>query len=264
MARINVDDELHAEKGFKRLVRKLGDEDRAVGMLYRFWRIAQDYWGDEMALMPREEFDAEGFDPILECGLAETRETGVYAKGAEGRFAWYLQKCRASKAGVRARMANRRESAGKPLCGAADEPAEPARSTDDTPSDNPTSSSTVTVTVTDNKRVIRASALPPLAEIWNQHCGTLPKIRGCGGTRRRQAEARWREKPDAEYWAEVIGRINRSPFCRGTNNRGWRANFDFLCRPETQHKVLEGQYDDGGGNGAYRGIAELLGEEGPP
>ena len=30
----------------------------------------------------------------------------------------------------------------------------------------------------------------------------------------------------------------------GKNERGWKANFDFLMRPDTQYKVLEGQYDN--------------------
>jgi hypothetical protein len=88
-----------------------------------------------------------------------------------------------------------------------------------------------------------APALPPLAKIWNDHRGTLPEVKGCSGTRRRQAEARWRDNPSTEYWAEIVSRIARSPFCSGDNERGWRASFDFLIRPETQHKVQEGRYD---------------------
>lgn len=93
---------------------------------------------------------------------------------------------------------------------------------------------------------LRASSpggLPRLAVIWNGLRGNLPEVRGVSGTRRKHAEARWREKPDANYWAEVIDRIQKSPFCTGSNDRGWRADFDFLIRPETRHKVLEGKYD---------------------
>lgn len=103
MARISIDDELHADHRFKRLVRKLGDEDKAVGLLYRFWRIAQDYWGDEMSLIPTGIFEAEEFQILNEVGLAEKEVDGFYASGSEERFGWYLQRCRASKAGVEAR-----------------------------------------------------------------------------------------------------------------------------------------------------------------
>lgn len=103
MARVSVDDELHADHRFKRLVRKLGDEDKAIGLLYRFWRIAQDYWGDEMALIPTDIFEAEDFQILHEVGLAEKEVGGFYASGSEEKFNWYLQRCRASKAGVEAR-----------------------------------------------------------------------------------------------------------------------------------------------------------------
>lgn len=103
MARINFEDDLESDYRFKRLVRIVGDEDKAFGILYRFWKIAQKFWGDDMSLMPESEFNLEGFTPVLEAGLAEVRSNGIYAKGSEERFAWYLQKCRASKLGVAAR-----------------------------------------------------------------------------------------------------------------------------------------------------------------
>lgn len=88
-----------------------------------------------------------------------------------------------------------------------------------------------------------APALPRLGQIWNAHRGTLPELKACGSTRRRHADARWRDHPDESYWIDIVTRLAGSPFCRGENQRGWRADFDFLIRPETQHKVLEGKYD---------------------
>lgn len=83
----------------------------------------------------------------------------------------------------------------------------------------------------------------PLVEIWNQHRGSLAAVRGASATRLKHAESRWSENPSTEYWAEIVTRIARSPFCQGNNDRGWKADFDFLIRPDTQHKVLEGKYD---------------------
>lgn len=89
----------------------------------------------------------------------------------------------------------------------------------------------------------RANALPPLAQIWNEHSGTLAKVTGVSTERRRKAEARWREKPEEDYWAQVVQKLTQSAFCTGDNQRGWRANFDFLIKPDTHLRVLEGQYD---------------------
>lgn len=114
MARVNTEDGLTADYRFRKLTRLLGNEDTACGMLNRFWRIAQDFWGQEMTLMPWDIFEGEGFQPILECGLAEKRDDGIYAKGAEEHFAWYLQKCQASKKGVETRKKNREANPGQP------------------------------------------------------------------------------------------------------------------------------------------------------
>lgn len=104
--------------------------------------------------------------------------------------------------------------------------------------------------------------LPTLARIWNELADpSMPRVQGCGPTRRRQAQQRMRDG-DETYWKEVIERINRSPFCKGSNPRGWTANFDFLIRPETQYKVREGQYDSKEGKKSVdpRYIAEKIWE----
>lgn len=43
---------------------------------------------------------------------------------------------------------------------------------------------------------------------------------------------------------EAIWAIPRSPFLRGENDRGWRANFDFLLQPSSFTKISEGAYDE--------------------
>lgn len=41
---------------------------------------------------------------------------------------------------------------------------------------------------------------------------------------------------------EAISAIECTPFCRGENDRGWRANFDFLLQPSSFTKLIEGTY----------------------
>jgi hypothetical protein len=83
----------------------------------------------------------------------------------------------------------------------------------------------------------------PLVEVWNEHRGTLPRAVSCEGSRKKHADARWKARPDRRFWAEIIERIAGSPFCCGESERGWRADFDFLVKPDTVAKVLEGKYD---------------------
>ena len=84
-----------------------------------------------------------------------------------------------------------------------------------------------------------------LAEAWNTYCGELPKCIELGGTRRRHAHQRLNDRP-LEQWVEVIDRMAGSSFCNGENDRGWVATFDWLIRPDTAAKVLEGKYDNRG------------------
>ena len=106
MARLNIEDTIDADPRFRRLVRLLnGNDNEALGLLIRFWRLAQKYWGEGEHLVPEEEFRLDGFEPILKSGLAEKRSGGIYARGSEERFAWYRQRKEAS---VRGGEANKR------------------------------------------------------------------------------------------------------------------------------------------------------------
>lgn len=78
-----------------------------------------------------------------------------------------------------------------------------------------------------------------LAEIWNQHRGTLPEVRSMSSHRMRKVLARVGEESSREVWATVVQRIAASPFHTGKNDRGWIANFDWLLKPDTREKVLE-------------------------
>lgn len=43
---------------------------------------------------------------------------------------------------------------------------------------------------------------------------------------------------------EAIDRVGRSSFCHGDNDRGWKADFDFICQPSSFLSILEGKYDN--------------------
>jgi ribosomal protein L19E len=100
---------------------------------------------------------------------------------------------------------------------------------------------------------VSGSKLPPLAEIWNAEIRKpLAGVKSASKARRRMAEARWAENPQPEFWVEVIHRLNRSSFCRGENSRGWKADFDFLIKPDSASRILEGKYDDRGASNSPR------------
>lgn len=83
-----------------------------------------------------------------------------------------------------------------------------------------------------------------LQQLWNENAHpALPRWEHMPSSREKKAKARVKERP-LELWRDVIRRISASGFCRGETDRGWKASPDWLLRPDTAAKVLEGQYDD--------------------
>ena len=86
--------------------------------------------------------------------------------------------------------------------------------------------------------------LPRLAEIWNENCGGLPRVKKTNASRNKKAQAKLREEPNEQYWIDIVKRMARSEFINGKNDRSWRATFDFILQSDAHLKVFEGKYDN--------------------
>ncbi len=85
---------------------------------------------------------------------------------------------------------------------------------------------------------------PRLFELWNQECKSLPKVLEMTPKRKDKERLRIGER-DPNAWRAVFRRIEKSSFCRGQNERGWKATYDWAMEnAENSVKVLEGKYDD--------------------
>lgn len=108
--------------------------------------------------------------------------------------------------------------------------------------------------------LIPKSRVEDFVELWNTR--TLPPIARCReltSSRRRHVKARITERPLSE-WADIFERIQRSAFCRGENDRGWRASFDWVSgSPDVAVKVLEGKYDDRKNGAPVKANPRILG-----
>lgn len=60
--------------------------------------------------------------------------------------------------------------------------------------------------------------------------------------RRRKLATRIKQNTIQDF-TEAIASIERSPFLRGENDRGWRADFDWMLEPKNFTKLTEGTYD---------------------
>ena len=88
-----------------------------------------------------------------------------------------------------------------------------------------------------------APAPPELLRIWNENRGGMLPARVIEGPRAESARARLKEQPDLTVWTGAIRRAAVSPFCTGAGPRSWIAGIDWLLRPGTLGKILEGTFD---------------------
>jgi len=95
MARINIEDELFTDRRWIRLVLKVGDDRKALGLITSAWILAQKHWLKDRCV-PEKCWEKD-LDVLIEVELASKRQDGtVYVKGSKKAFAWLE---RNSKAG---------------------------------------------------------------------------------------------------------------------------------------------------------------------
>lgn len=83
-----------------------------------------------------------------------------------------------------------------------------------------------------------------MMETW--HHWQLPKVKVLHPQRKEKLAKLFREQMESDpvKWEDYCEKIFSSPFLRGNNNRGWRADFDWALKLVNYAKVMEGKYDD--------------------
>lgn len=85
-----------------------------------------------------------------------------------------------------------------------------------------------------------------LLDLWEKTAKPLglPIPKGMTPKRLGKARARLKEHPERPFWDDVMARVQKSKFLQGDNQRGWKADFDFIIEnPENCLKIVEGKYD---------------------
>jgi uncharacterized protein YdaU (DUF1376 family) len=75
----------------------------------------------------------------------------------------------------------------------------------------------------------------------------LPAAAALSKPRKAAIRKRLEEHGGMEAWDRALDSIRYSPHCRGENNRGWRANLDFIIQASSFIKLIEGVYGRDGG-----------------
>lgn len=250
--RVNIEDSLFKDPQgrFTRLCIAVGDEVKALGWVVTAWRVAQQYWCPEKRPVPVDLWEKAGLPrALIDCGLAREVEGGIYVSGSEEQFKWYFQCVEAGKKGGRKKGGRPKATGNRPVPVATGRQPEAAGANLLPPSSSSRKENTHT-----SPPAQPASAGPraqlkvrgeDLAAIWNSHCGPgLPKVElPISDARKRKAEVRLRLKSDLAYWEAVVKRAAKTAFCLGDGDRGWRANFDWIIKPDSASKLMAGQYD---------------------
>lgn len=81
-------------------------------------------------------------------------------------------------------------------------------------------------------------------EGWNSLAGHtgLPAIAKRTEARTKTIRRMARDYP-VDDWVKVFAKIEQSPFLTGANDRGWKADLDFVLTERNFVKILEGKYD---------------------
>jgi hypothetical protein len=78
---------------------------------------------------------------------------------------------------------------------------------------------------------------------FNQVVSRLPKVTALTPKRRNTIKQRIKEH-GREAVSVCFFKTGKSDFLCGVNDRGWKASFDWIMKPENLVKILEGNYDN--------------------
>ncbi len=88
-----------------------------------------------------------------------------------------------------------------------------------------------------------------VVDLYHEICKSYPKLRGISENRRKAITARCKIYR-IEDFRIVFQNAENSRFLKGSNDRNWSANFDWMMKDTNFIKILEGRYN-GGSNDTF-------------
>lgn len=95
-----------------------------------------------------------------------------------------------------------------------------------------------------------------IKDIYNQHCSNLPQVQKLTDKREKAIDKFLKEFTE-EQFIEICKIANYTDFLIGKNDKGWKADFDFLMRPDKATNVLEGKYNNSKSENGINDFKEL-------
>lgn len=89
---------------------------------------------------------------------------------------------------------------------------------------------------------IKENKINNIKNIYNMYCVKLPQIQKLTEKRKKAIDKFLKEFTE-EQFEEICKIANTSEFLIGENDRGWKADFDFIIRTDKALNILEGKYN---------------------
>jgi predicted phage replisome organizer len=86
-----------------------------------------------------------------------------------------------------------------------------------------------------------------IVDMYNEICISLPRVKSLSDARKKAIKARMRKYSEADLQQAFIN-AEESDFLKGSNNRNWTADFDWIMKDTNIAKVLDGNYENRAGN----------------
>ena len=91
-----------------------------------------------------------------------------------------------------------------------------------------------------------------IIDLYNSICKSLPAVKKATESRKKAISARIRQGYSDNDFQRLFLAAENSDFLKGKNERNWNADFDWLMKDANMAKVLEGKYENRGGNQGAR------------
>lgn len=97
-----------------------------------------------------------------------------------------------------------------------------------------------------------------IIDAYNQNCSKLPKATKLTDKRKRAIRTCMAQGFTVDEICEAFLKAASTPFLTGENDRFWRANFDFVIKPDNMQKILEGAYGSAAPQGEHSYDLDLI------
>ena len=82
-----------------------------------------------------------------------------------------------------------------------------------------------------------------IINLYNKYCTKLPQVQKIT-TKRKTAINKLLKEISIQQFEKICIIANSSDFLTGDNDRGWKADFDFIIKPDKSVSILEGKYNN--------------------